>query len=138
MNRDRLTRVNELLRREIAELLFSVLSGEDVDVGAITVTRVTASRNLRSARVMVSIRDHQDERSAMLSMLKRHRAEIQGRINKDLTLKYTPRLEFFLDESLEKGDRILGVLSELGMSLDPLDNSTVADIPPGEGDSDAL
>jgi len=113
MTVDRITRVNELIRREIGEALFHIMNEESFDLAAVTVTSVRTSRNLRNAKVMVSVRDHKDDRSRMLSMLRKHRCEIQQMINHNLTLKYTPRLAFELDESLEKGDHILGLLSEL-------------------------
>jgi ribosome-binding factor A len=49
----------------------------------------------------------------MLALLRRHRKEIQDRINRDLTLKYTPRLTFELDTSLERGDHVLDLLAEI-------------------------
>ena len=49
----------------------------------------------------------------MLQMIRNHRAEIQRLINKDLTLKYTPRLHFELDLSLEKGDHVLDILMKM-------------------------
>jgi ribosome-binding factor A len=113
MNTDRITRVNELLRREIAEALFHVLNEGNVDLSALTITRVIASRNLRNARVLVSIRDNVERRKSIISMLTRHRAEMQAMINKDCQLKFTPRLVFELDPSLEKGDHVLAVLSSL-------------------------
>jgi ribosome-binding factor A len=113
MSVDRLTRVNALLRREIGELLFRVMNEQGFDLSAITVTRVETSSSLRQARVMVSIRDHEDERDRMLRILRHHAPEIQAAINRDLTLKYTPRLSFMLDTSVERGDRILGLLSEI-------------------------
>jgi ribosome-binding factor A len=113
MNTDRITRVNELLRREIAEALFHVLNESNLDLSAITITRVIASRNLRNARVLVSIRDNVERRKSIIGMLVRHRVEMQAMINKDCQLKFTPRLVFELDPSLEKGDHVLAVLSEL-------------------------
>jgi ribosome-binding factor A len=113
MQSHRLTRVNELLRREIGEALFRVLHEGGFDLSAVTITRVEVSRNLRHARVGVSIRDHEAERARMLGIIQRHRPEIQDRINRDLTLKYTPRLTFELDTSVERGDRVLGILHQL-------------------------
>ncbi len=110
---DRMKRVNELLRREIGQVLIRVLGNADVDVSAFMITHVITSRNLRTARVLVSIRDHQDERDKMLSLLKRHRVEIQGQISKHVVLKYTPKLAFELDSSVETGDRILDVLAKM-------------------------
>jgi ribosome-binding factor A len=113
MSTDRIIRVNELLRREIAEALFHVLNEANLDLSAITITRVIASRNLRHARVLVSIRDNQNRRAGILGLMGKHRVEIQSLINKDLSLKFTPRLIFELDPSLEKGDRVLSLLSKL-------------------------
>jgi ribosome-binding factor A len=113
MSVDRLKRVNELLRREIGEALFRVMTEADVDISTVMVTRVIASRNLRHARVMVSVRGQDDERQRTLSRLKRHRSEIQRLINRDLVLKYTPKLLFELDTSVERGNHMLDILNEL-------------------------
>lgn len=115
MSVDRVTRVNALLRREIGELLFRIMHERGFDLSAVSVTRVEVTSCLRSARVMVSIRDHEKERESMLRLLRRHAPEIQAAINRDLTLKYTPRLNFELDTSIERGDRVLGLLSELNI-----------------------
>lgn len=113
MSIDRLTRLNELLRRELADALFRVMLNERFDLSSVTITRAVLSRNLRDARVFVSIRNHKDERPRMLALLRQHRTEFQRRINKDLAIKYTPRLTFELDTSLEEGDHVLAVLAKL-------------------------
>jgi len=113
MTVDRLTRVNELLKREIGEILFRIIHDDEFDLAAITVTGVFISRNLRNAKVMVSIRDHLDQRQKMLAILRRYRAEIQKHISHDVILKYTPRLSFELDTSIEKGDAILGIIHKM-------------------------
>ena len=115
MRYDRITRVNELLRREIGETLFQIMNESDsqFDMAAVTITHVVTSRNLRHARVLVSIREHQAERKQMLGLLYRHRAEIQARISRNVVLKYTPRLSFELDSSVEHGHHMLEILSEL-------------------------
>jgi ribosome-binding factor A len=114
MGVDRLTRVNSLLRREIGELLFRIMNEQGFDLAAVSVTRVEVSSCLRQARVMISIRDHEQDRERMLKTLRRHASQIQAAINRDMTLKYTPRLKFELDTSIERGDRVLGLLSEIG------------------------
>ena len=113
MSVDRITRLNELLKRELADALFRVMQNEPFDLAAVTITRVVLGRDLREARVFVSIREHQDERPRMMALLRRRRAEFQRLINKDLAIKYTPRLTFELDTSLEEGDRVLAVLAKL-------------------------
>ena len=113
MSVDRITRLNELLKRELAEALFRVMLNEEFDLASVSITRVSLARDLREARVFVSIREHRNERQAMLAALERHRVELQKMINRDIVLKYTPRLTFELDTSVEEGDRVLEVLARL-------------------------
>jgi ribosome-binding factor A len=123
MSVDRLTRVNELLKREIGEAVLRI-SEPGFDVSAVTVLGVEAAHNLRNARVRVSIRDHQQERDKYLRILHKHRVSFQSLINKNLKLKYTPRLNFVIDPSIEKGNRILGILYDLEQKMPPAENNT--------------
>ncbi len=109
----RLVRVNELLKREIAEDIQRNFAMSDFDSGAVTVTRVECAPDLRDANVFISIFGHEDERDGMISYLNRHRQEIVRMMIKRVKLKYTPRLHFILDESIEEGDHILSILNEM-------------------------
>ena len=113
MTFNRITRINELLRQEIGNALFHIVQESDFDMSAVTVTHVIASHNLHNARIFISIRDYPNERKTMLSILRKHRGEFQRLINKNLTLKYTPCLSFELDTSIEQGDHILNLLSDM-------------------------
>ena len=121
MSNDRLERINALLRREIGEAVPLVMSGEDFDSGAITITHVNVSRNLRNATVGVSVMGHEADRGRMVRRLAERHAEFQRRINRDMRLKYTPVLHFVLDESLEKGDHVLGILNRMAAENPVLD-----------------
>jgi len=113
MSVDRLERVNALLRRAIGEALYKVFAGDPIDLASVTVTHVVTARNLRNATVSVSIFGHENERGAILRKIANKADALQTIINRDLTLKYTPRLRFTLDGSIEKGDHVLDVLSKL-------------------------
>lgn len=117
---NRLDRVNALLLREIADDLFRVLQSDpEVDVAAITVTKVECAPNLRSADVWVSIMDA-EQHPNWLRRLSKHAKEIQDLINRNLTLHYTPKLRFRLDVGIAKGDRVLDILNHLPpMADDP-------------------
>jgi len=110
----RLIRVNELLKREIAEDLFR-LQPPGFQIGTVTVTRVETAPNLRQARVYVSVFNEPGEQSTETAVrwLNRHHAEIQKMVCARVKLKYTPRLHFKADYSLEQGDRVLALLSEI-------------------------
>jgi len=113
MKADRLARVNELLRREIGGVLYRILDRSTFDLSAVTVTHVMTSSDLRTARVLVSIRGHERDRSPMLRRLQQLHGEIQAEVAAKVVLKYTPRLQFALDHSIEDGDRVLTLLSRI-------------------------
>ena len=112
-NVDRLTRVNALLKREIAESLYRVFAGKDFDFAAVTVTHVFVSSDLHTARVLVSILGHEKDRIGILRQLQQHHGPIQKLLSKHVILKYTPQLHFELDTSLEQGDHILRLLEKI-------------------------
>ena len=99
MSNLRLTRVNELLRREIAAAVYRVVNTAEFDLAAITISHVLVTRDLRKARVLVSIRDHEEDKDKMLRVLKRHAHEFNQHLHKHIKLKYIKRLklDFYLD-----------------------------------------
>lgn len=113
MSIDRLTRVNQLLKQEIAESLFRVVNEPGADMAAVTVTRVLTSSNLRHTRVFVSIRGDEETRTKLFNLIKHHRKQIQQGIAKHIVLKYTPQISFELDLSIEQGDHILDLIAKL-------------------------
>jgi len=113
MSIDRLTRVNQLVKQEVAGSLFRVINDPGADIAAVTVTRVMTSANLRNARVFVSIRGDQHTQTRLLNLIKSHRRDIQASIAKNIVLKYTPQVSFEMDHSIEQGDHVLDVIARL-------------------------
>lgn len=115
MTVDRMTRVNALMRRELAEAILRLPAESTFDRSVITVTGVDVARNLRTAVVSVSVRDHEHLGKAVIAHLLHHRQALQRHVNAVLKLKYTPRLVFKLDKALVKGDRVLDLLLHLDL-----------------------
>ena len=113
MGVDRLERINSLLKRVIAESMFSVMQGDTVPPGLITVTSVACGKDLRDATVKVSVFGDDALRETALQHLKHNAKRFQQIINREVKLKFTPRLTFQIDLSLEKGDEVLTLLSKL-------------------------
>lgn len=109
----RLVRVNELIKQEVAAALYRVMNERGFDLSAVSVTHVITSSDLRTARVLVSIRDHEKQRDAMIGQIQHHSGAIQSIVSKNVIIKYTPRLTFELDQSVEQGDRVLQIISEM-------------------------
>lgn len=113
MSVKRLVRVNELIKQEVAAALYRVMNEGGFDFSAVSITHVIVSSNLRTARVLVSIRDHVAQRAAILGQLQRHSPAIQSLLSRHVILKYTPKLKFELDKSVELGDHVLKIMSEM-------------------------
>ncbi len=113
MTVDRMVRVNALLHRVVAEAIYRVMTEEGFDLASVTITGVETSTTLRSARVRVSIREHAGTRDSMLKLIRKHAPQIQDIVHREVVLKYTPRLDFVLDESIERGDRVLNVIHQM-------------------------
>lgn len=119
MSVDRLERVNSLLKRVIAESMFSVMQGDIVAPGLITVTDVKCGKDLRDATVKISVFGDDALKQTALQHLKHNAKRFQQIINREVRLKFTPRLAFQLDLSLEKGDQVLALLSALDGESNP-------------------
>lgn len=109
---DRIARVNEILKREIA----GILEKENITIpdALISITKVQCSSCLKNATVYVSVYGGGTEAGERaIALLEEKRALIQRRVSRSIILKYTPVLRFTLDRNLEEGDRVLGLLREL-------------------------
>ena len=113
MSVDRLERINSLLKRVIAEAMFSVMQGDSVQPGLITVTGVSCGKDLRDATVRVSVFGDDELKETAMQHLRHNAKRFQQIINREVKMKFTPRLTFQLDLSLEKGDEVLAIIDKL-------------------------
>lgn len=113
MSVDRIQRINSLLRRVIAEGMFSVMQGDSVAPGLITVTSVKCGKDLRDATVNVSVFGDEKLKETAIRHLTARAKFFQQAINREVRMKFTPRLIFKLDRSLEQGDAVLALLDKL-------------------------
>jgi ribosome-binding factor A len=107
---NRTVRVNELVQRELSDILRKRYQSETV---TITITEVRVSPDLRDARVFVSVVGDETAAEEKLRWLRRHAAEIREEVGRRIVLKYLPKFEYVLDQSAIRGARILQVLDEI-------------------------
>jgi ribosome-binding factor A len=108
----RIERINELLRDELSELIRRELKDPRV-AGIVTVTEVEAAPDLSAAKVFVSVMGSEEDKRTSLKTL-RHAARFFRHMLIDrLHLRRVPDLDFRLDLSIERGDRLMSVLREL-------------------------
>ena len=113
----RLQRVRELLKRQIGEVIRRELPV--AEAGVINVNEVNVSADLHSATVFVGVLGNAEQKKRAVALLQDHRKRIQGLVAKAVILKYTPHLRFMVDDSVERGNRILEILDDLDKSSPP-------------------
>ncbi len=107
----RATRVADQIRMEVADIIMR--KTKDPRVGAVTVTDVEVTNDLRLARVfMTTMLDAEREREAFAG-LEKAGGFIRSELGRRLNLRYTPELVFQKDTSGPRGDRILSILDHL-------------------------
>jgi ribosome-binding factor A len=104
-------RVNEAMHRELAVLLTRLIPTGEV---VMTVTEVRTAPDLRKARVMLSfVGGNPLDYEHLFRTVKARRAELQHLLSRRVILKFTPQLEFLMDETGEKAVRLTQILDDL-------------------------
>lgn len=112
MASQRLTRINEEMRREIAEIVRSDIKDPGVQDAMISVIAVETTNNLKTAKVFISVLQDNKKEAALAALTKAQgyiRKEIARRIN----LRNTPELLFRLDESIERGMQMSKMIADV-------------------------
>ena len=112
----RLLRVCELIKRELG-----VIIGRDIKFEAplVSVRAVDVTPDLKQAHVFISAIGTKWQKEQALQQLQEKRQHLQHELSRRVIIKYTPLLHFQLDESIERGTRVLSLLDEIEPTLPP-------------------
>lgn len=111
MGSKRATRVSNVVKKEISEILSKKV--KDPRVKLITITDVAMTPDLRLARVYFSFMGEGNEKDDVLKGLSSASGFIRRELGKRLGLRYTPDIVFEYDSSLEYASRIDRILREI-------------------------
>lgn len=107
-NAHRLEKINQLLKREIGNIILKEL---DVDKNLfITVTRVDTSADITHATIFFSTLEQSGETEA-LAALGKNVYTIQHILNRKLRMRPVPKIRFSLDNSLKTEQHLYDILS---------------------------
>ena len=130
-------RVAEAIRAETATFLASGIKDPRV-TGLVTVTGVEVARDLRSARIFVSVLGSDVDRASTMEGLASAAGHLRARLGKALGLRSAPEVAFRLDESIARAARIHAVLEEASRSDAAIaEQRAAAGEPPEPGDGTA-
>jgi len=107
---NRTVRINELLQRELSDILRKKYQAESV---AMTITEVRVAPDLRDAIVFVSIVGDEIYAEERLRWLRKQAFDIREEISRRIVLKFLPKFDYRLDLSVDRGVRLLSILDEI-------------------------
>jgi ribosome-binding factor A len=110
MSNRRIERVSELAKQEISLILEEL---DLTDCGFVTVTSASISPDLKDGRVYVSVIGSDAQKQRAITVLDSRHGHIQHELAHRITLKYTPRLKFLLDETEAHAQHIEHLIDEL-------------------------
>ena len=107
----RVRKIQEFIKQEVSNIILREL--KDPRIGFITVTDARITGDLREATVYVSLFGSDAEKADTLKALKSANGYIRSEVGKRLGIRYSPKIEFKEDTSLDYGMKIDKILRDI-------------------------
>ena len=105
-------RVAAAIREEVANFLAEGVKDPRV-TALVTVTGCEVTRDLRHAKVFVSIMGEDSQRSSTIEGLTSVQGFLRSRLARSLSLRVAPEVQFVMDESVARAARIETLLNQI-------------------------
>ena len=116
MASNRIGRINEEIQKELSSLIRN-LKDPRVQDTMISITRVETTPDLRWAKVYASFLQ-EDQAADALKGLKSASGYLRRELGRALQLRYTPELQWALDDSITYGAKMLKLINSLEVRHD--------------------
>lgn len=107
----RQNKVRQLLKQEVSDIIRREI--KDPRLGFLTVTDAEITADLKHSKVYVTILGDEQERKQSMDVLKHAQHFIRQEFGKRVRMKILPDIQFFYDESVDRGVRIFELLEEI-------------------------
>ncbi len=111
MSYQRIDRISEQVRREVDLIVRENLSDPRIK-GTFSITRAEVTRDLRYAKVFVSILEDEN-RQPMMKALKSAAGFVRHELGQRMIIRYAPEILFEEDHNIEYGIHIAKVLKQV-------------------------
>ena len=116
MGENRIQKISNLIKKEVAEMLIREV--KDPRIGMVTITGAAVSKDLRVAHIYYSALGTEKQIQDSAIGLRQATKFIQREIGRRIRMRYTPTIDFQFDHSLEYGSHIDQILKDLSLSKD--------------------
>lgn len=123
----RVSRVSALIQQEVSQMVLHEIKDDRVGAGMVSITLVDVSGDLQHAKIYVSVYGTDEAREETMEGLKSATGFVRRELGKRLSLRRTPEIAFIEDRGIERGDRILTLLTQLSQerqNKEPATNET--------------
>jgi ribosome-binding factor A len=120
VNNQRIDRVNEEVKRHVDAILREELHDPRVK-GTFSVTRAEVTRDLRYAKIYISVLSDED-RDGMMDALKKAAGFVRKSLSKRIIIRYAPEILFEADKNIAYGIHIADVLRKVHAEETPNEN----------------
>ncbi|WP_392531327.1 30S ribosome-binding factor RbfA [Nostoc sp. C117] len=115
----RVSRVAELIKREVSQMLINGIKDDRVGTGMVSVTDVDVSGDLQHAKIYVSIYGTDEAKAETMAGLKSATGFVRSELGARVRLRRTPEVIFLEDRSIERGNKVLALLNQLNNERPP-------------------
>ncbi|MEH1822847.1 MULTISPECIES: 30S ribosome-binding factor RbfA [unclassified Nostoc] len=115
----RVSRVAELIKREVSQMLLNGIKDDRVGTGMVSVTDVDVSGDLQHAKIYVSIYGTDEAKVETMAGLKSATGYVRSELGARVRLRRTPEVIFLEDRSIERGNKVLALLNQLNHDRPP-------------------
>ncbi len=106
----RIDRISEEVRREVDRIIREELNDPRIS-GTFSVTRAEVTRDLRYAKIFVSVLED-DKRDDLMKALKNASGYVRRALGRNMLIRYSPEIQFVSDQNIAYGVHIAQVLAD--------------------------
>jgi ribosome-binding factor A len=115
-NDRRVSRVAELIRREVSQMILSDIKDDRVGAGMVSVTAVDVAGDLQHTKIFVSIYGSDEARAQTMEGLKSVTGYVRSELGKRVRLRRTPTVLFVEDKSFDRASSVLSLINQLSLN----------------------
>lgn len=108
---DRTSRISEEIRKEISSIIRNDLKDPRIP-NMVSVTNVKATKDLRYAKVYISVYGSEEQRKNAIDALKSAAGFVRREVGHRIKIRYVPEMLFELDNSIEEGFYITDLINK--------------------------
>jgi ribosome-binding factor A len=126
-NTRRVSRVAELIKREVSQMILFDIKDDRVGAGMVSVTAVDVAGDLQHTKVFVSIYGSDEVRAETMEGLKAVTGYVRSQIGKRVGLRRTPTVIFVEDTSFDRATSVLSLINQLSLKRADSENLDAED-----------